>query len=539
MPISNPPHRVLLIDDDRMGAELVELMFAQAPDISFASSVDAEQALVLVRQIEPTILLLDLRMPRIDGFEVIQRIRARTELKDLPIVMLSSEDDPQLKARGFEVGANDYLVKWPNKTEMIARVRYHSNGLLNRRERDSAFVQLEQNQALLLQRTSELEASQAALFQAQKMEALGDLTGGIAHDFNNVLQIIGGSLSLLKMYCRGDELASRRIETALAGIARGSQLSSQLLSFARRQPLQPEVISITRLIRDVSQLLRHGLGENVEVDLDLPDDLWRVKADPGKLENVLLNLAINSRDAMSNGGLIRIAAENIAAGRFDKSPDAFVRISVQDNGCGIAAENLEKIFEPFFTTKEQGKGTGLGLSMAYGFVTQSDGFIKVDSTVSVGTRISIYLRQTSEASSVVESRDSRDDSGNDALILVVEDEDDVRSSTLEILQALGYRTLSAHDGLSALQVVQKHADIDIVFTDVVMPGPLRSVDFVTRAKKLRPGLIVLFTSGYVQSDVLADWSGRSDINFMSKPYTPESLTTRLRYLVQTSGAGTA
>ena len=524
-------HKILLIDDEEMGAELVAQMVADDGDLDFASVSDPRAALAAARERRPTILLVDLRMPVIDGFEVIRLLRQDGPDPDVPIIMLSSEDDPVLKVKGFEIGANDYLVKWPNRRELIARIRYHSHAFLARRDRDAAFADLKLSQQQLLQKSQELETSQAALFQAQKMEALGNLTGGIAHDFNNVLQIINGSLSLIKMYCAGNERAAQKIDVALAGIARGSQLSSQLLAFARRQPLQPETVVVKKLVDDVSILLQHGLGETIRLELGPMDDLWNVTADPGKLENVLLNLVINAKDAMPDGGVVKMSARNVAPRQFRNDPNPFVVISVTDTGSGIPAEIRERVFEPFFTTKPKGKGTGLGLSMAYGFVKQSHGHITIDSVVGSGTTVSIYLRATHDTATHTVLREAPAKTDTKELVLVVEDEDGVRSSTIELLEALGFRTLSAADGESALALVDSNEDIDIVFTDVVMPGPVRSIDFVLRAQALRPGLSVLFTSGYVQSDVLEEWSGKSDINFLAKPYNIDDLAAKLKYLL--------
>jgi len=531
MPEKKDQYKVFLIDDETLGAEIVQHMLASEPDIEFKADHDARTAFEKAQDYDPTIVLVDLRMPLIDGFEVIRQFRAYPALQHLPIVMLSSEDDPALKAKGFAMGANDYLVKWPDKRELIARIRYHSRAYLAFRERDAAFSALEQSQADLLARTQELEFSRSALLQAQKMEALGNLTGGISHDFNNVLQIINGSLSLMKLQLKDNEQAQKRIEVALGGVSRGAKLSSQLLSFARRQPLQPKVTSISKLCDDVMHLLRHGIGLTTPIEVNIADDLWNVVVDPNKLENVLFNLAINARDAMPNGGTIRIVAENIHLDRADTTTGDSVRISVKDSGSGMSEEVAQRVFEPFFTTKPEGQGSGLGLSMAYGFVKQSKGQIEIESTIDVGTTVHIYLPRAHAESASAHKDASPQDVGGSETILVVDDEEEVRRATGELLSSLGYRVVESHDGEHALETVKRNDAIDLIFTDVVMPGKIRSVDFVSAAQALRPDLPVLFTSGYVRPDILSEWKNQSHIRLLSKPYDVQDLATKIRKLL--------
>ncbi len=531
MPEKNDPCKVLLIDDESLGVEIVEHMLAMEPDIAFLSTHDGRSAFETAETFNPTIVLVDLRMPLIDGFEIISRFRACPNLHHLPIVMLSSEDDPALKAKGFGLGANDYLVKWPDRRELVARIRYHSLAYLAMRERDAAFAALEKSQADLLVRTEELEQSRTALLQAQKMEALGNLTGGIAHDFNNVLQIINGSLTLLKLQIRDNEQAQKRIEVALGGVNRGAKLASQLLSFARRQALQPRVTSIGKLMDDVLQLLRHGIGLTTPIDIDLAPDLWNVLVDPSKFENVLFNLAINARDAMQNGGRICILARNTHFSHADLPAGDYVMISVEDSGSGMPEEVVQRAFDPFFTTKPNGQGSGLGLSMAYGFVKQSKGHIEIDSTVGVGTKVNIYLPRAQAAhAGTARDKPLHDVSGNET-ILVVDDEVEVCKTTSELLRSLGYQVLESSDGESALEAVKKNPSIDLIFTDVVMPGKLRSVDFVAAAKAMRQDLPVLFTSGYVQPDILSEWKNQSHIRLLSKPYNVQELASKIRHLL--------
>ena len=372
-------------------------------------------------------------------------------------------------------------------------------------------------------RTQELERTQEALRQSQKMEAIGNLAGGIAHDFNNLLQVITGNLQLLGRDLAGNEVAERRVSGALAGAARGARLASQLLSFGRRQPLEPKVINLSRLIRETDQLLRRSLGEAIEIDTIVGGGLWNTLVDPSNVENALLNLAINARDAMDGEGKLTIELGNAflddeyARNAYDVKPGQYVMLAVSDTGCGMTPDIVEKVFDPFFTTKPDGKGTGLGLSMVYGFVKQSGGHIKIYSEPGNGTTVRIYLPRSLEAEDVVADSLVGPVTGGTETVLVVEDDEAVREVAVGLLAELGYKVLRAKDADSALAIVESGAAIDLLFTDVVMPGRLKSRDLARKAKERLPLLGVLFTSGYTENSIVH--GGRLDpgVNLLSKP----------------------
>ncbi|QEI05611.1 response regulator [Pigmentiphaga aceris] len=391
---------------------------------------------------------------------------------------------------------------------------------------------------LVAQRTDELRESQAALLQAQKMEAVGKLTGGVAHDFNNVLQIISGNLHLLQAALPQETMTTRRLASASAAVERGAKLSSQLLSFARRQPLDPRVVNPGRLVRNMDELLRHALGEHISIETIIAGGLWNTFVDPHHLENVILNLAINARDAMGGEGRLTIEAGNaMLDDRYaqlhpEVTAGQYVMLAVTDTGMGMSEHVMSRAFEPFFTTKPEGLGTGLGLSMAYGFVKQSGGHIKIYTEPQLGTSIKIYLPRShlNEAALQAPAAGEAPVTGGRETILVVEDDEHVRATAVDMLLQFGYQVLKASDAQSALVVLQSGVHIDLMFTDVVMPGPIRSPELARQALTLIPDLEILFTSGYTENAIVH--GGRLDpgVTLLSKPYRMDDLARKVRHL---------
>ena len=388
-------------------------------------------------------------------------------------------------------------------------------------------------------RTEEaLEQTRVALAHAQKMEAVGQLTGGVAHDFNNLLTDITNGLDLLSGPVRDDAQKHRIIDSAQRAADRGARLTQQLLAFSRRQSLRPEVHSINGLVEGFEAVLRRACPEPVEIELALPPLPLAANIDAPQFETALLNLVVNARDAMPAGGKLRIATGKKTVGAAEAkrmsgiAPGDFVTVVVADTGEGMSRDVLSRIFEPFFTTKEVGKGTGLGLSQVYGFVTQSGGHAAIDSKLGAGTTVTLYLPAVSPAATGLQTtrRDAvRAPAGR---ILVVEDDPEVLDVTVEMLRGLGYEVLTAPDGPSALAVLRRDAEIDVLFTDIVMPRGINGVELAREARRLRPNVRVLLASGYPAAVLAADHGASDDgeFAFLGKPYRRAELADKLRAL---------
>ncbi|HUZ12422.1 MAG TPA: CHASE3 domain-containing protein [Caulobacteraceae bacterium] len=382
------------------------------------------------------------------------------------------------------------------------------------------------------------------LRDSQRMEAIGQLTGGVAHDFNNLLQVIRGNLELLESAVAGDDRAAQRLKSAIHGADRAAQLTRQLLAFARRTPLAPQVVNLSRLVGEMADLLRRTLGEAIEVETVVGGGLWNTIADPAQVESALLNLALNARYAMPEGGRLTVEItnasldESYARAASEVTAGQYVMLAVSDTGQGMDEATKARVFEPFFTTKPDGKGTGLGLSMVYGFVKQSNGHIQIYSEPGHGTTVKIYLPRSREATSRPPPPPDEAALGASRTVLVVEDEPEVRAATVAMLGDLGYRCLEAADAQSALAIIEAGAEVDLVFTDVVLPGPLRTRDFAQRLAEARPDLPVLFTSGYTDNAIVHHGRLDEGVNLISKPYARAELARRLaQLLAQRRAAG--
>jgi PAS domain S-box-containing protein len=411
--------------------------------------------------------------------------------------------------------------------------------------RDAAAALSELNLTLerrVQERTAQLMQMEEELRQSQKMEAIGQLTGGIAHDFNNLLQGITGGLDLVKkrvMQGRFNEI-DRFISGAMTSANRASALTHRLLAFSRRQPLAPKALEVNPLLASMEELLRRTLGERVIFELVTAGGLWPTKCDPNQLENAVLNLVINARDAMPDGGKLTVETGNshldnaYAAVHPEIEPGQYVCISVTDTGSGMSASTMEKAFEPFFTTKPIGRGTGLGLSMIYGFAKQSGGHAMIYSELGQGTTVKLYLPrfrgQVEQEEQIPDLSDIYNAHTNET-VLVVEDEFVVRELIVEVLKELGYSTLEADEGPAALKIMDSKQRIDLVISDIGLPG-LNGRQIIDAARETRPSLKVLFMTGYAENAAIAAGFLEPGMSMITKPFAMEALATRIREMLE-------
>jgi len=392
-----------------------------------------------------------------------------------------------------------------------------------------------------------LRETQEQLAASQRLEAVGQLSGGIAHDFNNLLMIVLGNLDTAQRAAHalgtGTATVQRSIASAIRGAQRAATLTHRLLAFSRRQPLDPKVMDLNGYLPGAADFLQRSLGERIDIEVAGAAGLWPIEVDLAELESSLVNLAINSRDAMPSGGKLTVEALNQVLGHEycrlnpEVSPGQYVLISVSDTGRGMAPDVLARAFEPFFTTKDIGHGTGLGLSQVYGFVKQSDGHVKIYSEPNEGTTVKMYFPRSGEQADRVEDDSATPTGEENETILVVEDDNDLRAYLIEVLRDLNYRTIGAQDGLAALGILEQTArNVDLLLTDVVMPG-MNGRELSNRARALRPNLKVLFMSGYTPNAVVHQGRVERDVQLIQKPVSLQDLSARLRGMLDEGRRG--
>jgi signal transduction histidine kinase/CheY-like chemotaxis protein len=406
-------------------------------------------------------------------------------------------------------------------------------------ETGSLYARLTRALAEMQVQSAALSESEAALRQAQKMEAIGQITGGVAHDFNNLLTVIIGSLDMLKKLPTENPRSAKLTNYAMQAALKGEQLTKQLLAFSRQQMLNPEIKDPNLLIREFKSLMRRAVGEGIRIELDLAPDIGWVRVDPGQFEAAILNIAVNARDAMAGVGVITIrtrlvpdlrAAEKIS----DASPVPYVMIAISDTGTGMEPATISRVFEPFFTTKAPGKGSGLGLSQVYGFVTSSNGFVRIESVIGEGTTMRLYLPQQigyAPLQSHVDNVVSAPRANDGEVILVVEDEPSVLAMAVESLTELGYLTKTATTGREALERLRVGGRVDLLFSDIVMPDGMNGVELAVEARRGWPGLNILLTSGYAAGALANPATLPLGVQIIAKPYRLEDLAQRLRSVI--------
>jgi signal transduction histidine kinase len=534
--------RVLVVDDDERNLMAISTVLEDISEVVTAKSGD--EALRHLLKGEFAVILLDVYMPGMDGYETAQIIRNREQTKRIPIVFLSAVNkETEHLMRGYAMGAVDYVFKPVDPLVLRSKVAVFVDLFAKTKEIERT---ARKEQALLdanlransdrLRVERELRRAESQLFQAQKMDAIGKLTGGVAHDFNNLLAAVIGGLSLIERRASLDTKQQKILSMTRHAAEQGTELVGRLLAFARRQQLQPANVDIRAMESSVTGLLAHTLGGLVQLEWHVPQGIWPAFADPAQLELALMNLIINARDAMAEGGTVVVTAENrpVQGGRESElRPGHYVVLTVSDTGCGIPEEMIEEVLQPFVTTKEIGKGTGLGLSMVYGFAQQSNGAFRLKSEVGKGTQAEIWLpraaqpeKEEGEAASsaaIVESRRLN--------ILVVDDHHEVRTTTAGMLEELGHVVRQAPEGQEALAQLDGNGRCDLLITDYAMPN-MSGTELVREARKLKPGLRSMIMTGYADNDALA---GNIDgIAILSKPFSIEKLAQAIGSVVADS-----
>ncbi len=463
--------------------------------------------------------------------------------KEMLHVGLDLSDILRAQAAAGEFGPVDIDAEVTRRTALLRSGG--STGAIERTRPDGGTLELRRSPlpgggfVTLYTDISTRRQAENQLRQAQKMEAVGHLTGGVAHDFNNLLMVILGSLELAQHSLATSDLlrTQRQIETAQGGAQRAATLTQRLLAFARRQSLKPQSIDANKIVSGMSELIRHSIGSSIELETVLAGGLWNAVVDPNQLENALLNLAINARDAMPDGGKVTIETGNAhldaayAASHVEVVPGQYVLIAVSDGGSGMAPDDAARAFEPFFTTKGIGKGSGLGLSQVFGFIKQSNGHVKIYSELGAGTTVKLYLpRLLAEDLSVIETDEPEPElprARDQECILVVEDDADVLAFSVDALETLGYHVIGANNASSALAVLEEHSNILLLFTDVELPG-LNGPQLVEEARRRRPGLAVLYTTGYTANAVVHRGILDREVRSLNKPFDLAELARSVR-----------
>jgi signal transduction histidine kinase len=539
---------ILVVDDDDGGRYLkAHVLRKHGYHVAEASSGIAAIEQCCART--PDLVMLDVMLPDINGVEVSRRIKVAHPgivVLQTSAAVTSSHD----RAIALDGGADGFLVEPIEPEELLATTR----SLLRMRGAEQALRRLNESLELLIaERTrelteanrrleiesAELRKTEEVLWHTQKLEAVGQLTGGIAHDFNNLLAVIVGSLEIIQVaFDSGGELPRAKILRLLkaseSATGRATKLTQQLLAFARRSTFTLDVVSLDEVLVGCEPFLRRALGDSNVLEFNFEPDLWPARIDTSQFEAAVLNLVVNARDAMPEGGRLEISTGNVVidAAEARRSPDltvgAYVLVCIADTGTGMDPDVAAHAFEPFFTTKEVGKGTGLGLSQVYGFIKQSGGHVVIDSSPGLGTTFRLYLPRCDHIRRINDSESqvpSATPTGHET-VLVVEDNAEVLELAVNTINDLGYRVLTAADGPSALDIVQGAETIDLLFSDVVMPGGMNGFELINRARAIRAGLRVLVTSGY--ANVRRSGAERPDVPLLLKPYRRADLAQCIR-----------
>lgn len=548
--------RLLVVEDDPL-LLCTAVVALRGAGYEVLEATSASQCLTMAVELRPDLVLLDVVLPDRSGLEVCRELKAQAGSSGTFVALMSSlRTTSGSQVEGLEAGADEYIVRPIEGRELVARVAallrlHHAQSMLRQARED-----LEMRVA---ERTSELSAAnerlkaemaerrqlEARLLRSQKLEAVGRLAAGLAHDFNNLLTVVSCNVSLMLEDTRlAGELRPRAADIARAA-QRGADLTRRLLLFTRQQVIQPRPLDLNASVEHLGAMLRGTLGENIVLAFELAPGLPRISADPGMIEQIIVNLAVNARDAMPRGGQLTLRTEAVQLGAPEASripsaaPGTYVRLTMVDTGCGMDELTKDRIFEAFFTTKEVGKGTGLGLATVHGIVSQHKGWIDVESERGVGTTFKVHFPTVVEEPAVgaAEPADPGAVHRGSETVLVVEDQVAVRTVAKTILQHYGYRVLQAESGAAALDMWAAHREeVGLLLTDVVMPGGVDGWKLAARLRGDKPGLRVILMSGYGTEGVGPDFVLPSDYGFVSKPFDPAGLAKAVRECLDRGGA---
>jgi len=535
---------ILLVDDQPAKLLSYEVILQELGE-NLIKAGSAREALEQILKNDIAVILIDVIMPDLDGFELAGMIRGHPRFQSTAIIFVSAVAMTDLdRLRGYECGAVDYVPVPVVPDVLRAKVRVFAelyrktrqletlNAELERRVAERTMELAQANAALeqrVEERTREREAALAQVHEMQKLESLGQLTGGLAHDFNNLLMAILGNLDLLTQKLPGDSTVKRLVDGAIRSAERGAALTKRMLAFARRQELRPEAVDAPRLIKGMAEMLQRSLGPAIEINMEFPDGLVLLRVDPNQLELALLNLALNGRDAMPQGGRLTITArrETVENGVQDLRPGDYVCIAVTDTGTGMDEATLKRAAEPFFTTKGVGKGTGLGLSMVHGLAAQSEGATRITSRVGLGTTVELWLPVAADdEASRRQAAAAVLGPARSCSVLIVDDDPMVAATTAAMLEDLGHSVLVVSSGALALNVVRSDARIDLLVTDYAMPG-MTGAELAKHIRLARPGLPIILATGYADLPNAED----SGLPRLAKPYRRDEMARMLATLV--------
>jgi two-component system, cell cycle sensor histidine kinase and response regulator CckA len=511
---------VLLVEDDEedylLTKDLLSRLDGARHQIHWVS--DSDSALRAAREGDHDVYLVDYRLGPEDGIDLVRELVAAGH--DVPVIVLTGQGNHDVDVEAARAGAVDYLVKGEVTPTLLERtIRYAMRGHADMRA---------------------LRESEEGLRQAQRMEAVGQLAGGIAHDFNNLLTVISGYTEILQRRV-GEAKGSEELAEVGKAAEQAALLTRQLLAYSRKQVLEPRVLDLNGIVSETQTMLERVIGENIEFSTRLAEDLGSISADNGQIEQIIMNLVVNARDAMPDGGTLLLETGNTtlpdtsSSTRPATTPGDYVLLAVTDTGQGMDAATAERIFEPFFTTKERGAGTGLGLSTVYGIVEQSDGHIEVESEPGIGTTFRLYFPHVAEEAEALNPKplDERLLTGPET-VLLVEDEEAIRAVARAMLETYGYTVLLAGDGAAALELAQNHpGPIQLLMTDILMPK-MGGIELAERLSAVRPELKILYTSGY--SDSNSSPQRVEGAHYLQKPYAMKELARTVRELLDSSQA---